>query len=93
MKSLMIIHVNLQAVQFRLYKTKFCLNYIREKPTAPIQVLSSKIRVGFMKVVSIFSSDLPSFAITVDSGTLKVLDVACKFSSETTCKVFCSALD
>lgn len=30
-----------------------------------------------MKVVSVFSSDLSSFAITVDSGTLKVLDVAC----------------
>lgn len=30
-----------------------------------------------MKVVSIFSSDPSSFAFTVDSGTLKVLDVAC----------------
>lgn len=80
MKSLMIIHVNLQAVQFRLYKTKVCLNCIQEKPIPPIQMLNkihSKIRVGFMKMVSIFSSHLSSFAITVDSGTLKVLDVAC----------------
>lgn len=46
MKSLMITHVNLQAVQFMLYKKKVCLNYIQEKYT-PIQVLSSKMRVGF----------------------------------------------
>lgn len=47
MKSLMITHVNLQAVQFMLYKKKVCLNYMQEKPITPIQVLSSKIRVGF----------------------------------------------